>query len=192
MPNPRGSTGRGAAFTDAEVGDIGGKELEDDLEGLDLLIEQGIADPARTAIAGWSHGGYMAAWTVTQTDRFKAAVMGAGVSNMVSDQGTNDIPGFNLDYFFEDFEALYRDPGMLWDRSPLKYVSRVKTPTLVLHGESDNRVAASQGREFHRALKALGVPTELAIYPREPHGFREREHQIDVQKRIVDWLKRWV
>lgn len=192
MPNPRGSTGRGAAFTDANIKDLGGMELQDLLSGVDTLIDRGIADGNSLGIAGWSHGGYIAAWAVTQTDRFKAAVMGAGVSSMVSDQGTNDIPSFNLDYFFDSFGALYADPSMLWDRSPLKYVSRVKTPTLVLHGEKDERVAASQGREFYRALKSLDVPAEMVIYPREPHGIREREHQIDVQQRILDWFTRYL
>ena len=192
MPNPRGSTGRGAAFVDAEVNDIGGLELQDDMAGLDLMIEQGLADPDRLAIAGWSHGGYMAAWTVTQTARFKAAVMGAGVSNMISDQGTNDIPGFNLDYFYDDYKSLYSDPGKLWDRSPLKYITNVSTPTLVLHGENDDRVAASQGREFYRALKLLDIPAQMVIYPRETHRVVEREHQIDLQQRVVAWLKEWV
>ena len=118
MPNPRGSTGRGAAFTDANIGDLGGAELADDFPGMDILMEQGVADPNRQAIAGWSHGGYIAAWAVTQTDRFKASIMGAGVSNMISDQGTNDIPGFNLDYYFDDYQSLYGDPAILWDRSP--------------------------------------------------------------------------
>src|SRR5581483_1218412 len=154
--------------------------------------EQGVADCDRTAIAGWSHGGYITAWAVTQTTRFKAAVMGAGVSNMISDQGTNDIPGFNLDYYYDDYEGLYGDLGPLWDASPMKHITKVTTPTLVLHGEKDDRVTPAQGREFHRALKSLGVPTKLVIYPREPHGFREREHQPDVQRRIVDWLKDWL
>lgn len=192
MPNPRGSSGRGSAFTDANFRDLGGKEFQDDLAGLDLLIERGVADTNRLGIAGWSHGGYIAAWAVTQTDRFKAAAMGAGVANMVSDQGTNDIPGFNLDYFYDDYASLYADPSLLWDRSPLKYVSRVTTPTLVLHGENDDRVAASQGHEFYRALKSLGVPTTLVTYPREPHGIREREHQIDVQRRVLDWFIRHI
>lgn len=190
MPNPRGSTGRGASFADAVVGDIGGLELQDDLTGLDMLVAEGIADGERLAIAGWSHGGFMAAWAVTQTDRFKAAIMGAGVANMISDQGTNDIPGFNLDYFFDDFGSLYRDPAVLWERSPLKHVSAVKTPVLILHGQEDERVRPSQGREFHAALTALGVAAEFVVYPREGHGFREREHQIDLQRRIVEWLKR--
>jgi len=192
MPNPRGSTGRGDGFTDANVGDLGGKELQDDFAGLDLMIERGLADPDRLAIAGWSHGGYITAWTVTQTDRFKAAIAGAAVTNMISDQGTNDIPGFNLDYFFEDYGALYRDPAILWERSPLKHVTRVTTPTLILHGEKDDRVSASQGREFYRALKSLNVPTQFVLYPRETHRVEEREHQIDLQRRILAWLDRWL
>ncbi len=192
MPNPRGSTGRGAAFTEANVLDLGGREFEDDMAGLDMLIDRGIADPDRLGIGGWSHGGYITAWAVTQTDRFKAAVMGAGVSNMISDQGTNDIPGFNLDYFYDSYESLYADPALLWDRSPMKYITNVTTPTLVLHGEKDNRVAASQGLEFYQALKALGRPTQMVIYPREPHGIREREHQLDLQRRVLEWFRRYL
>ncbi|HZT96174.1 MAG TPA: prolyl oligopeptidase family serine peptidase, partial [Chloroflexota bacterium] len=191
MPNPRGSTGRGAAFTEANFRDLGGAELEDNLAGLDYLIKRGTVDPDRLAVAGWSHGGYMTAWTVTQTNRFKAAVMGAGLSNLVSDQGTNDIPVFNLDYFYDSYGALYRDPALLWERSPLKHVARVTTPTLILHGEKDERVSVSQGREFYQALRSLGVPCEMVVYPREPHGLREREHQLDLQRRIVAWLKRY-
>jgi dipeptidyl aminopeptidase/acylaminoacyl peptidase len=192
MPNPRGSTGRGAAFTDGNVQDLGGKEWTDDLSGLDMLIEQGVADPNRLALAGWSHGGYITAWGVTQTNRFKAGIMGAGVSNMVSDQGSNDIPGFNLDYWYEDIEHLYADLEPIWKASPMRYITRVTTPTLVLHGEQDDRVHPTQGREFYCALKALKVPTQMVTYPREPHGFKEREHQLDVQRRIVAWLKHWL
>jgi dipeptidyl aminopeptidase/acylaminoacyl peptidase len=188
MPNPRGSVGRGAAFTDANIKDLAGMEYQDLMTGVDSMIERGIADPHRMGVAGWSHGGYMTAWVVTHTDRFKAAVMGAGLSNLVSDQGTSDIPGFNLDYFYEDYPEMYSDLERLWDRSPLKHVSNTRTPTLVLHGEKDDRVAVSQGQEFYRALQSLGVETRMVIYPREPHGIREREHQLDVQRRILDWF----
>jgi dipeptidyl aminopeptidase/acylaminoacyl peptidase len=192
MPNPRGSTGRGSAFSDANIRDLGGMELQDDLAGVDLLVAQGIADPDRLAVVGWSHGGYMAAWTVTQTDRFKAAVMGAGLVNLISDQGNSDIPDLNLDYFFGSFDELYSAPGPLWERSGLKHITNVKTPTLILHGQNDDRVAPSQGREMYSALTALGVPTTFVTYPREAHGFREREHQIDVQRRIVEWLAKYL
>ncbi len=188
MPNPRGSTGRGAAFTDANIGDLGGKELEDTLSGIDDLVSAGMIDPKRLAIAGWSHGGYVTAWAVTQTNRFRAAVMGAGLCNLVSDQGTSDIPGFNLDYFYETYRDLYSDPAKLWDRSPLKYVDQVQTPTLVLHGENDDRVRASQGYEFYRSLRSLGVKTKMILYPRETHQIRERDHQLDLQRQILGWL----
>lgn len=188
MPNPRGSVGRGAAFTDANINDLAGMEYQDLMTGVDAMIKRGVADPDRMGVAGWSHGGYMTAWVVTQTERFRAAVMGAGLSNLVSDQGTSDIPGFNLDYFYGDYGELYSDLERMWDRSPLKHVSSARTPTLILHGENDERVAVSQGREFYRALQSLGVDTRMVIYPREPHAIREREHQLDVQRRILDWF----
>jgi dipeptidyl aminopeptidase/acylaminoacyl peptidase len=188
MPKPRGSVGRGAAFTDANVGDLGGMEYQDLMTGVDAVIDRGVVDPDRMGVAGWSHGGYMTAWVVTQTERFKAAVMGAGLSNLVSDQGTSDIPGFNLDYFYDDYHALYAGLSRMWERSPLNHVTQAVTPTLILHGEKDERVAVSQGVEFYRALKSLGVETEMVVYPREPHGIKEREHQLDVQRRLVEWF----
>lgn len=192
LPNPRGSIGRGAKFTNANFRDLGGMEFQDVMAGVDAMIERGVADRDRLGIGGWSHGGYLTAWAVTQTDRFKAAVMGAGVANMVSDQGQSDIPGFNLDYFYDTLHELYEDVSLLWDRSPMKYITHVKTPTLVLHGEKDERVTAPQGKEFYRGVKAMGVPTQLVVYPREPHGLKEREHQLDLMTRVLGWFRKYV
>jgi dipeptidyl aminopeptidase/acylaminoacyl peptidase len=188
-PNPRGSIGRGAAFTDAEVNDIGGKELADVLSGVDAVIAMGVADPDRLGIGGWSHGGYLAAWTITQTDRFRGAVMGAGVSNMLSDQGENDIPRFNDDYFDQ---TIYDNHAPYWERSPIAHVAKVRTPTLILHGEKDDRVTQPQGQEMYRALKRMGVETEFVTYPREPHSIGERAHQIDLLERVLSWFDRYV
>ncbi len=189
LPNPRGSTGRGTSYVGANYDDVGGGEWQDVLAGVHYAIGRGIADPDRLGIGGWSWGGYLTAWAVTQTDIFKGAVMGAGLSNLLSDHGQNDIPDANRLYF----RGLpYHDAAAYWDPSPIKHVARVKTPTLILHGEKDDRVTPAQGREFYRALKTLGVPTQFVLYPREPHGFTERAHQLDVIKRVMGWFEKYV
>jgi len=189
LPNPRGSTGRGTSYVGANYDDVGGGEWQDVLAGVHYAIGRGIADPDRLGIGGWSWGGYLTAWAVTQTDIFKGAVMGAGLSNLLSDHGQNDIPDANRLYFRD---LPYRDAAAYWDPSPIKHIARVKTPTLILHGEKDDRVTPAQGREFYRALKTLGVPTQFVLYPREPHGFTERAHQLDVIRRVLDWFEKYV
>jgi dipeptidyl aminopeptidase/acylaminoacyl peptidase len=189
LPNPRGSTGRGSAFEKLLQDDVGGGEAQDLISGARAMVERGIADPDRLGIAGWSWGGYLTAWTITQTDIFKAAVMGAGLANLISDHGAGDIPNANLMYYpghpYEHFDHYA-------DRSPLKHVTKVKTPTLILHGANDVRVHPEQGQEYYRALKVLGVPTRLVRYPREGHGIAERNHQIDIMERIIDWLGKYL
>ncbi|HUG16625.1 MAG TPA: prolyl oligopeptidase family serine peptidase [Thermomicrobiales bacterium] len=184
MPNPRGSTGRGGAFTGANRFDFGGGDFGDIMSGIDVLVERGVADADRLGICGWSYGGFMTAWAVTQTDRFKAAVAGAAPTNWVSKIGTTDIRPFNEWTLGE----VNREPDRVWDRSPIRYVSRVTTPTLIVHGEADQRVPVTQGTEFYLALKALGVDTEMVSYPRQGHGFHERAFQIDVLQRLVGWF----
>lgn len=187
MPNPRGSTGRGPEFSNAIFNDVGGGEFRDMMTGVDAVIERGIADPDRLGVGGWSWGGYMTAWTITQTDRFKAAIMGAGLPNMVSDNGIGDIPSANLSYFEQ---SVYENPEPFWERSAMRYLRKVKTPTLILHGEEDRRVAMPQGLELYTGLRALGVETQLVTYPREPHGIEETKHQKDLVERVVDWYTR--
>ena len=189
LPNPRGSTGRGTAYMAGNYDDVGGGEWQDVLSGVHYLIGRGIADPDRLGIGGWSWGGYMTAWAVTQTGLFKGAVMGAGLSNLLSDHGQNDIPDANRLYFRD---LPYRDPAAYWDPSPIKHVARATTPTLILHGVQDDRVTPAQGQEFYRALKTLGVPTQFVLYPREPHSFAERAHQLDVIKRTLAWFDQYV
>jgi dipeptidyl aminopeptidase/acylaminoacyl peptidase len=187
LPNPRGSTGRGPAFANAVFGDVGGGELRDVLAGVDAMVERGVADPERLGIGGWSWGGYLTALAVTRTERFKAAVMGAGVSNLISDNSLGDIPSANLSYFKE---TLYHDPDPYYERSPIRGVRDVRTPTLILHGEEDRRVSVAQSIEMYVALRALGVETQLVTYPREGHSIEEREHQLDVIRRIIGWFER--
>jgi dipeptidyl aminopeptidase/acylaminoacyl peptidase len=188
-PNPRGSSGRGSWFQKLLQDDIGGGESRDLITGAQAMVERGVADPDRLGIGGWSWGGYLTAITITQTDIFKAAVMGAGLSNLISDHGTDDIWSANLDYF----------PGMpyhhldsYWEASAIRHITNCKTPTLILHGDSDARVHPTQGMEMYRALRSLNVPTEFVRYPREPHGIRERHHQIDLMKRLLAWFQKYL
>jgi len=185
LPNPRGSTGRGSNFEKLLQDDVGGGESQDLIAGAQAMVERGIADPDRLGIAGWSWGGYLTAWTITQTTMFKAAVMGAGLANLISDHGAGDIPEANTAFYPGH---PYTEWDLYADRSPLKFVTSVVTPTLILHGENDERVSPSQGLEFYRALQVLGVPVRFVRYPREGHGIQERHHQLDLMRRIVDWL----
>jgi dipeptidyl aminopeptidase/acylaminoacyl peptidase len=186
MHNPRGSTGYGSGFMNALHGEVGHVELRDLMSGVDVMIERGIADPQRLGIGGWSWGGYMTAWTVTQTDRFKAAVMGAGLPNMVSDNSIGDIPGANLSYFET---SPYEDPDALWERSAIRHIRNCTTPVLILHGEADERVNFFQSVEMYVALRELDKPHQFVTYPREPHGIRERKHQIDLIERVGRWFE---
>ncbi len=189
MPNPRGSTGYGNPFQKMLQDDVGGGESRDLISGALAMVERGIADRARLGIGGWGWGGYLTAWTITQTDIFAAAVMGAGLSNMISDHGQGDIPSANLLYYpgqpYDNMDAY-------WKSSPIRHVADVRTPTLILHGDEDARVHPAQGMEYFRALKILGVPVRFVRYPREKHGIRERAHQIDLMNRVVDWFDRYL
>ncbi|HUG81697.1 MAG TPA: S9 family peptidase [Bryobacterales bacterium] len=186
QPNPRGSSGYGLAFRVANVNDWGGGDYEDIMSGVDRVIEMGVADADRMAVMGWSYGGYMTSWVVGQTDRFKAACVGAAVTNLWSFTGTSDILDFLPGYFkgepWENFEG-YRK------HSPMSYVQNVKTPSLVLHGEEDLRVPISQGYEFYNALKRRGVKTKMVVYPRTPHGPTEPKFLLDVAKRHLAWTQ---
>lgn len=188
-PNPRGSSGRGSAFQKELINDVGGGEVRDLITGAQAMVERGIADPDRLGIGGWSWGGYLTATTITQTTMFKAAMMGAGLANLISDHGTDDIPSANLLYFpghpYDNLE-------MYWQASAMKNITKVTTPTLILHGDSDDRVQPSQGAEMYRALKVLGVPVQFVRYPREPHGLKERAHQLDLLKRLLDWYTKYL
>lgn len=187
-PNFRGSDGYGRDFARANCADWGGGDYRDVMTGADHLIEQGIVDPDRMVVGGWSYGGYMTSWVVTQTDRFKAAMNGCGVTNLVSMYGQTDIPIFMRLYFRDgppqELE-LYRK------HSPMSYVHQAKTPTLIMHGAEDKRVPLPQGEEFYAALEAVGVETEFVKYPREGHGIGEPRHWMDVLKRQLAWFKKY-
>ncbi len=188
QPNFRGSTGYGDAFQRLNVNDWGKGDFQDIMSGVDALIARGIADPDRMALHGWSYGGYMCAWSITQTTRFKAASCGAALTNLFSMYGTNDIPSTLDDYFGG---PPYAKAETYWSASAMAWVTKVKTPTLILHGQADDRVPTSQGQELYLGLKKLGVPTEFVTYPREPHGFREPNHQVDKIERELAWFAKW-
>ncbi|HEU4402113.1 MAG TPA: S9 family peptidase [Candidatus Polarisedimenticolia bacterium] len=187
LPNPRGSDGQGWQFIEANRDDWGGMDFRDIMDGVDDLIKRGIADPDRLGIGGWSYGGFMSAWAVTQTDRFKAAVVGAAVTDLFSMYGTTDIPTFQTRYFLD---LPFKRRAAYDGHSPMSFIQNCKTPSLILHGQADERVPVSQGWEFYTGLRALGVETEMVVYPREPHGFEERAHEVDRFRRILDWYDR--
>ncbi|MGH3861360.1 prolyl oligopeptidase family serine peptidase, partial [Actinokineospora sp.] len=187
LPNPRGSGGYGGEFRAANVRDWGGKDYEDIMAGVDALIERGVADRNRLAVCGWSYGGFMTSTVVTKTDRFRAAVVGAGVTDLISMAGTCDIPEFNRDYFGS---WPWEDPRVYMDHSAVLHAGNVRTPTLVVHGEKDDRVPPSQGWEFYTALRKVGVPTDLLLLPRQPHGPREPKLQRTVAEWTLDWINR--
>lgn len=189
LPNPRGSYGRGLEYAWCNRRAWGIGDFQDVLSGADAMIERGIADPDRLGIGGWSYGGFMTSWAIGHTDRFKAAIVGAGVTDLLSFQAA-DIPSWLPG---EQMQAQpWEDPELYARCSPITYVANVTTPTLVLHGAGDERVRLGQGRELYNALRARQVPTEMVIYPREPHIFTERHHQRDLLGRVLAWYDRWL
>ena len=187
--NIRGSWGRGVAFADAVICDMGGKDLQDLLQGVDYLVERGLVDGNRVAIAGGSYGGFMAAWAVTQTTRFKAAIMIAGVSDFHSFHAQSRLLDWDMRFLGG---SPLEHPELYRERSAITYAARVKTPTLIIHGENDHDVPVNQSHAFYRALRERNVPVEFVIYPREGHGFSEREHRKDCEERILRWLERYL
>jgi dipeptidyl aminopeptidase/acylaminoacyl peptidase len=187
--NVRGSSGYGKEFRFANYNDWGGGDFRDIMSGVDSLVEQGIADPERLGVMGWSYGGYMTSWIITQTKRFKAASVGAGVTNLMSFTGTADINDFIPNYmggeYWEQFDR--------WQaRSAMFHIKGVTTPTLIQHGDKDLRVPISQGYELHNALKRQGVPVKMVVYPRQPHGLQEPKLQLDAMQRNIEWFDNWL
>lgn len=188
-PNVRGSSGYGEKFLLSNVRDWGGGDYQDIQSGLDQLVASGLADPDRLAQAGWSYGGYMTAWTLTQTNRFKAVMVGAGLTNMYSMYSTNDLQRVLEVYFgaqpWDDFD-------IYWKRSAMAYIKQAKTPTLILHGAEDKRVPVGQAQELYMGLRKNNVPVELVFYPRQGHGLGEPRHQLDKMKREYAWFSKYV
>jgi dipeptidyl aminopeptidase/acylaminoacyl peptidase len=190
QPNFRGSTGKGLAFSRANKNSWGKGDYEDCMTGVDAVVASGIADPNRMGAFGWSYGGYMTFWILTQTDRFKAVSPGAGLTNIYSMYSQNDIQRY-LRWFYSD-KSPWDAQELYWDRSPMKYVKNVKTPTMIMHGQVDTRVPIAQAQEFYMALKEMNVPVEFVVYPRENHGFTEPRHQMDRVRRYVRFFAKYL
>jgi dipeptidyl aminopeptidase/acylaminoacyl peptidase len=184
LPNVRGSTGYGWKFLTLNRADWGGGDFKDVMACVDDLIKKGIADSDRLGIGGWSYGGYMAAWAITQTNRFKASVVGACMSDLASEFGTEVGPAYDAWFYGVPYERL-KD---YIKSSPITYIKNARTPTLILHGEKDNVDPLGQAQQLYRGLKHYKVPCEFVIYPREGHGIREEKHVIDYHARLIRWF----
>lgn len=189
-PNPRGSSGYGKDFRYANISDWGFGDYQDLMTGVDHVLAMGIADNNNQFVMGWSYGGYMTSWVVTQTDRFKAASMGAGLPNLISMVTTTDIPDYLVAHaggkeFWDDYEEYEK-------HSAIYQIKNAKTPTQVIHGANDLRVPFTQGQEFYNTLKRKGVDTEMIVYPRTPHGPQEPKFLMDVSPRIMAWFEKYM
>jgi len=187
--NPRGSSGYGHKFRHANYKNWGGLDYQDLMTGVDHVIAMGVADPERMGVMGWSYGGFMTSWIITQTKRFKAASIGAPVTNLMSFTGTTDIPSFVPDYFgaeyWDNLDA-YRQHSAMFN------VKNASTPAIIQHGEADARVHFAQGMELYNALKRQGVEVKMIAYPRQPHGLQEPRLVLDSARRNVEWFKKYL
>ena len=186
MPNPRGSYGQGEKFTQANIKDFGYGDLRDITSGMDTIEARLPIDNAREGLTGWSYGGFMTMFAVTQTTRFHAAVAGAGISDWKSYYGENSIDQWMIPFFGA---SVYDDPAVYAKSSAIEYIKKVKTPTLVVVGDRDGECPAPQSFEFWHALRAEGVKTQLVVYPNEGHAFRSPEHRRDVLERALNWFE---
>ena len=184
-PNPRGSTAYGAKFRFSTLGDWGGVDMQDVLSGVDALIAEGIADPERLGVMGWSYGGFLTSNLLTRTDRFKAAAVGAGTTNLISFTGTTDINGFIPSWLRGEH---WEKPDLYRERSAVQQVGRTSTPTLIIHGELDKRVPIGQGYELYNALKRSGVDVKMFVLPRCSHGPAEPKMVMSVAKLHLEWF----
>jgi len=189
LPNPRGSFGEGEAFTQANRKDFGYGDLRDILAGVDTVIKDHPIDSNRVGITGWSYGGFMTMFAITQTHRFAAAVAGAGISDWRSYYGENSIDEWMIPFFGA---SVYDDPAVYAKSSAINYIKNAKTPTLIVVGDRDGECPAPQSFELWHALRAEHVPTELVVYPDEGHGFENPEHRIDVLERALAWFDKYM
>ena len=190
--NVRGSDGYGESFYTAVTGDWGTADLHDFLTPVQALVDEGVADPARLALTGYSYGGYISCWLPTQTDRFAAVVSGGCVSDPVSFAGTSDAG--HLLAAYEYGELPQKDPARYAARSPMAHVNKVRAPTLLLHGEDDVRCPVGQAEQWFTALREAGVPTRLVRYPGASHLFileGRPSHRLDFNRRIQEWVTQW-
>ena len=189
FPNPRGSYGEGEAFTRANIKDFGHGDLRDVLAGVDAVARKVPIDSNRIGLTGWSYGGFMTMWAVTQTNRFRAAVAGAGIANWKSYYGENSIDEWMIPYFGA---SVYDDPAVYAKSSAIDFIKQVKTPTLVVVGERDGECPAPQSFEFWHALKTLSVPTQLVVYAGEGHAFHDPKDRLDVLRRTLAWFDQYL
>jgi len=189
LPNPRGSYGQGEAFTMANRRDFGHGDLRDIQRGIDALEKTAPIDENRLGVTGYSYGGYMTMWIVTQTNRFKAAAAGGGIANWQSYYGQNGIDAWMPPFFGA---TVYDDPAIYAHSSPMTFIKQVRTPTFIYVGANDVECPPAQSLEFYHALRALGIPTSLVIYPGEGHGMRGHDHASDAQKRMLAWFSRYL
>jgi dipeptidyl aminopeptidase/acylaminoacyl peptidase len=189
QPNPRGSYGQGLAFGMANRRDFGGGDWRDILAGVDAVLREAPVDGARLGLMGHSYGGFMTMWGVTHSDRFKAAVAGAGIANWVSYYGQNGIDQWMVPFFGA---TMYDDPAIYRAASPIESIRNAKTPTLLYVGERDVETPAVQSMEFWHGLRAMGTPTALVIYDGEGHAIRRPEHQLDQRRRTVEWFEKYL
>ena len=189
LPNPRGSYGEGEAFTLANVKDFGYGDLRDILSGIDAVERVAPIDEAKLGITGYSYGGYMTMWAVTQTHRFKAAVSGGGLSDWLSYYGQNGIDQWMIPFFGA---SVYDDPAVYARSAPITFIKNVTTPTFEYAGERDVETPAPQSQEFWHALVTFGVPTSFVVYPGEGHGIRQPKNRADAQKRTLDWFAKYL
>ncbi len=189
LPNPRGSGNYGEKFRGANYRDWGGGDYQDIMTGVDYLVNEGIADPDKLGVMGWSYGGYMTAWIISQTNRFKAASLGAGMSNLFSFYGQTDIPEFMESYF--DYPP-WQERHTYLEHSAMYHIGNAKTPTLIQHGEKDIRVPLPQAQELYQALKRQKVPVEFVIYTRAAHGIYEPRMQKEALKKNLTWFNKWI
>ena len=188
-PNFRGSEGYGNEFAVANRRDLGGGDFQDVMSGIDMLVERGIADPERIGIMGGSYGGYMTNWAIGQTDRFKAAISGFGVFNLITDYSNSEIARWDPDYMGAYY---WEDPEIYRKCSPSSFVDQIHTPVLLLHGADDNNTFIANSREMYRALKDRGAVVEFVHYPREGHGLREPNHRLDEMRRCLAWFDKYL
>ena len=189
LPNPRGSFGQGEAFAQANVRDFGHGDLRDIMAGIDAVERTVPVDDTRLGLTGYSYGGYMTMWTVTQTDRFRAAVAGAGISNWQSYYGENGIDQWMLPFFGA---SIYADPAIYAKSSPMTFITKVHTPTLEYAGDADVECPLPQTQEFYHALHTLGVPTQFVVYSGQGHGMKDPASSADANRRTLAWFDRYL